>query len=107
MALVTFHSHALSFAAEQACPLLTDPENGKVEVSGQTRGSIATYSCNVGFELFGHETVECTHDFLWSSDPPICVGEALMHLLLYTHTMHSCRLHVKSMEKFFRLKRCN
>ena len=56
-----------------------------MEVSGRTRGSIATYSCNVGYELFGHETVECTDDFLWSSGPPICVGEALMHLLLYSH----------------------
>ena len=73
------------FAGEEACPPLAAPENGKVEVSGQTRGSNATYSCNIGFELSGPETVQCTDEFLWSSDPPTCIGEVLMHLLLYSH----------------------
>ena len=71
------------FAAEQTCGLLTDPENGKVEVSGLTLGSIATYSCNVGFELDGRETRECTEGYRWIVEAPTCIGEALMHLLLY------------------------
>ena len=62
-----------------------DPANGAVEVSGSTPGSTAVYTCNEGFHLVGRQTIVCSLDWLWGAEPPICIREALTHILLYSH----------------------
>ena len=59
--------------------MLVDPENGKVQVTGQTLGSAATYICDDGFMLEGERSRECGPDGEWSDKAPICIGEALIH----------------------------
>ena len=44
------------------------PEYGSVILEG----SIATYSCDVGYELIGETTVTCSNG-TWSASPPTCM----------------------------------
>ena len=66
------------FAAVE-CATLVNPENGDVMVTGQTLGSVATYTCDDGFMLEGNENRECGPDGRWSGEEPICIREALIH----------------------------
>ena len=45
---------------------------GKVKVTGNSSGSIAHYSCNLGFKLVGSERRICLRNSLWSSTEPVC-----------------------------------
>ena len=54
------------------CEDLPDPSNGRVELSGNTPDSTATYSCNTGYRLVGAETRICQSDGFWSLEEPIC-----------------------------------
>ena len=48
-------------------------ENGKVDISmGTTYTSLATYSCNTGYELRGDSTRLCQASGTWSGDQPSC-----------------------------------
>ena len=60
---------------EILCPDLTAPANGQVVVNGMTPGDTATYSCDMGFELDGVETVTCGDNGAWSARPPVCRRE--------------------------------
>ena len=51
------------------------PENGQVVVNGTTPGDTATYSCNLGYQLEGVDTVTCGDDGAWSAGPPVCRRE--------------------------------
>ena len=55
-----------------ACPELTNPENGQVDISGITENSIATYSCDSGYTLSGPFTRMCRADGVWSESEPSC-----------------------------------
>ena len=57
------------------CPDLTAPDNGEVVVNGMASGDTATYSCDMGFELDGVNTVTCEDDGVWSVGPPVCRRE--------------------------------
>ena len=56
------------------CPDLPDPVDGSVELrSGTEVGSIAVYSCNEGFVLFGGFSIrQCGSDGMWSGKAPVC-----------------------------------
>ncbi|XP_064624524.1 sushi, von Willebrand factor type A, EGF and pentraxin domain-containing protein 1-like [Lineus longissimus] len=54
------------------CPGLSDPYDGKMVLSGLTPGNSATFSCSLGFNLIGPETMNCTAEGSWSSPPPFC-----------------------------------
>ena len=56
------------------CPALPDPVNGAVTWPSLTVGSIATYTCDDGFELEGSMTRTCESSAMWSGDEPICIG---------------------------------
>ena len=71
----------LCLSLEILCPDLTYPENGQVVMSGMTPGDTAMYSCNVGFELVGADTVTCGSDGVWSVGPPVCIRE-LFHIFV-------------------------
>ena len=59
------------------CKPLDDPLNGMVEFSNRTYGgSMATYSCDDGYELDGDSSTRtCTFnqtDICWTGDAPNC-----------------------------------
>ena len=56
------------------CPSLPDPLNGGVILTTVSVGSVATYTCNSGFELVGSETRTCQGDGMWSGETPVCTG---------------------------------
>ena len=52
-----------------SCGDLSGPENGAVSID-----SLATYSCNEGYDLVGNVTRECLGGS-WSGSSPQCKGE--------------------------------
>ncbi len=57
------------------CTALDDPANGQVTESPNTlEDSIATYSCNVGYDLNGDETRTCFNSG-WGGEAPTCQGK--------------------------------
>ncbi|CAI8052865.1 CUB and sushi domain-containing protein 3 [Geodia barretti] len=55
------------------CPTLNDPDNGNLELSGNTIGQTAEYTCNDGFNLVGESSLICGPDGQWTGNPPVCV----------------------------------
>lgn len=64
---------ALFLAVIADCGSLPDPANGDVSYSSTLQGSVATYTCSVGREVFGVSSRTCPPSGDWSGDPPICV----------------------------------
>ena len=62
------------------CPSLNDPANGNVNVSGDSFGQTAEYTCNNGFNLIGDSILTCGPDGQWSGNPPVCEGKHLTWL---------------------------
>ncbi len=59
------------------CGGLINPVNGAVFISsGTTFRNVATYTCNIGYNLTGVRSRMCGADRKWSSVPPICQGTA-------------------------------
>ena len=54
------------------CGSLSDVENGRVNVTDNTVGSIATYSCDHGFQLVGKSKRTCLSSGVWSGNEPNC-----------------------------------
>ena len=54
------------------CPDLDNPVNGSVSQSGNSEGDTATYTCDNGYELFGHQVLNCQANGTWDNSPPIC-----------------------------------
>jgi len=81
------------FTVRQDCGPLEDPENGMVVVSPSTLdGSVATYSCNVGFDLGGFPTRTCrlnppTIPGVWDGEEPTCIR--MFTLFVPQHLLHS------------------
>lgn len=63
------------FSLAIECPVLENPPNGMVVVSGLTVGSNATYTCLLGFTLIGVMTRECQLNAEWSDQEPTCESE--------------------------------
>ena len=68
----------------QDCGCLPDITNGQVELNPNTlQDSVATYSCNVGYELRGAATRTCQRlTGTWSGDEPTCNRKSVMHIIL-------------------------
>ena len=56
------------------CDPLTSPENGQVTLTSRTVGSVANYSCEVGYNLVGSMMRTCQADtgVDWSDNEPTC-----------------------------------
>ena len=54
------------------CPTLTDPENGVVSVPRITVNSVATYTCNSGYNLVGDAQRVCMANGQWIGLVPVC-----------------------------------
>ena len=65
------HIHTCA-SAVVVCPGLMNPDNGQVELSDMVFGSIATYSCDTGYNLNGSVTRMCMADGQWSGENPAC-----------------------------------
>ena len=63
------------------CPLLADPANGSVLISGNSIGETADYICELGFTLVGPSSLTCGEDGSWSGIPPVCIGKPPLHTL--------------------------
>lgn len=56
------------------CRSLTAPQHGAVSASSAAFGSMAPYSCVLGYQLSGNSVLTCTSSGNWDSDPPRCVA---------------------------------
>ncbi len=59
------------------CPVLAPIPNGAISYGPDMMadfdvGTLATYSCDRGFVLFGSETQLCIGGGIWSKEPPEC-----------------------------------
>lgn len=66
------------------------PPNAKVSLASDTDivpGTVATYECDDGYELFGAHQRECTLRGDWTSEPPFC-GKPR------TYNVFKCRMEV-------------
>ena len=61
------------------CNLLTVPTNGSISYSNDTRdlGTVATYSCDPGYEVMGDMTRTCDSADTWSGTDTTCEGETV------------------------------
>lgn len=51
------------------------PTNARVHLSASGQivaGTVVTYECDEGYELFGTDRRECTADATWSNELPFC-----------------------------------
>ena len=69
MEIFTLNSHP-------ECGVLSNPDNGRVTLTGTSFGSQATYSCNSGYELNGPITRVCQADG-WSGNDATCEGKRI------------------------------
>ena len=66
----------MTVSQPENCERLPDPENGVVDTSeGREVGSLATYTCNIGFQLFGDASRVCGDDGMWNGSEPECRGK--------------------------------
>ncbi len=56
------------------CGNLEPPQNGNIEISGNSFWDDATYSCDVGFVLVGEGVRTCEASGFWSGVEPFCTG---------------------------------
>lgn len=54
------------------CEELPHPENGRVQLTGDSFGDRATYSCNENYWISGHKVRICQGNGNWSEQPPVC-----------------------------------
>ncbi len=57
------------------CEQLEGIANGRVELTGTTVGSRATYSCDSGYLLVGDVSRTCQSSGTWSGNEPFCKSE--------------------------------
>lgn len=70
---LSIHKTILSpHAAIPKCPDLDDPNYGDVDVTGNTPGSKAIYTCDSGFKLVGNRKRFCQKNGYWTGRDPIC-----------------------------------
>ena len=55
------------------CPLLPVPDNGMVEIEGNSPGETFTFSCASGYSLSGEGVLTCQEDGTWDNPTPSCL----------------------------------
>ena len=60
-----------------ACPPLTAPDGGTLDLSTTTNGSVARYTCNSGYTIDGPSERECQADETWTGVDPVCNRECI------------------------------
>lgn len=59
-------------SSEVECPVLAAPDRGLVSMTTRSIGSLAEYSCDVGFRILGPEQRTCLQNGTWSDEDPVC-----------------------------------
>ena len=59
------------------CPGLSIANGVVATTAGNTPGSIATYTCDPGFNLSDDTPRTCENDGTWTGSDPVCQGEEL------------------------------
>ena len=72
-----FHDTAITCNAP-----LTEPANGKINITCNTVGCMASYSCNNQSVLIGNSTTVCLSNGLWSGSSPVCQGRMCASILI-------------------------
>ncbi len=83
------YSHIYKHTEILTCPSISPPTNGAITFTPGTDnsniglGSVATYSCNLGYVLVGHTTRACQSLYggasaAWSLNPPVCQGKYII-----------------------------
>ena len=54
------------------CSELSHPAYGSVTLTGTTPSSVATYTCNKGFQLYGEKIRTCSGTKGWTGTKPAC-----------------------------------
>uniref|UniRef100_A0A6A7FRK1 CUB and sushi domain-containing protein 1-like n=2 Tax=Hirondellea gigas TaxID=1518452 RepID=A0A6A7FRK1_9CRUS len=72
LAAATLCSALLHQTQGADCPQPATPLNAEVSVGGLTAGSLATYTCDPGYSLFGSDSVVCDANGKWTGKLPIC-----------------------------------
>jgi len=67
----------MTFSSSVTCPLLTPPDNGRIECAFGadgvlTEGGNCIYICDEGFGISGSISRECQSDGNWSGSEPTC-----------------------------------
>lgn len=60
------------FFADRECPELSDPELGRVTVTGRLFGDRASYTCQHGYHVVGLQSRTCQADGQWAGQAPAC-----------------------------------
>ena len=68
------------------CPVLPDPLNGEVTLTGFSVGDSSFYSCDDGFELVGNSPRTCQSNNAWSGEEPMCRRTSLV-IIFCLHIM--------------------
>ena len=55
------------------CPILIDPANGRVSVTGNSPGDMAVYTCDPDYDLVGVSVRQCGSNGEWSGEAPMCI----------------------------------
>ncbi|KAH3836216.1 hypothetical protein DPMN_109587 [Dreissena polymorpha] len=58
--------------AIRECSQLSNPTDGNASYTNIIYKSVATYTCNIGFDLIGVSTRECLNNRSWSAEKPFC-----------------------------------
>ena len=72
------HNHlSHTLRAGIVCPNLPNPGNGRVVQAndGNVPSTVANYSCNAGYVLFGNVSRECVstgQEVVWTGEAPTC-----------------------------------
>ena len=62
------------------CPTLMNPLNGRVSYSSTEYSSVATYTCDLGYEVFGPLARTCQANEVWSGSETTCQGESCQYM---------------------------
>ena len=73
-------NYFLSLTSEIRCPVLPSIANGVILMPDNTLGSIAEFTCDVGYELVGSTLLTCLETEIWDLPAPNCQQRIISQL---------------------------
>lgn len=69
--------------------------NGSRSGDGREPGDSVSFQCDPGYELQGDDKITCIqvdNRYYWQPSPPVCIGEKMAPMYLYTIDVYSIAL---------------